>query len=73
MLESRDQVSHRVVRDGLGFLGQGLRLCEGAFIDRFLLGLLPALALFARDVVQFVVVARRGALLGGAEACAMSR
>ena len=73
MLEARDQVSHRVVRDGLGFLGQGLRLREGAFIDRFLLGLLPPLPLFARDVVELVVVSCGGSLLGGAEACAMSR
>ena len=73
MLESRDQVSDRVVRDGLGFLGQGLRLREGAFIDRFLLGLLPPLALFAGDVVELVVVSCCGSLLGGAEACAMSR
>ena len=73
MFEARDQVSHRVVRDGLGFLGQGLRLREGAFIDRFLLGLLPPLALFGRDVVELVFLSCRGALLGGAEACATSR
>ena len=73
MLEARDEVSDSIISDGLGFLGQGLRLREGAFIDRFLLGLLPPLPLFAGDVVELVVVSCRGSLLGGAEACAMSR
>ena len=73
MLEARDQVSDRVVRDGLGFLGQGLGLREGRLVDRFLLGLLPPLALLRGDVVELVVVSRCGSLLGGAEACAMSR
>ena len=73
MLEARDEVSYGVVRDGLRFVGQGLRLREGAVIDRFLLGLLPTLPLFAGDVVELVVVSCCGSLLGGAEACATSQ